>query len=244
MGRTPLLPPVRRLAAVLALVVASALTAAPGEARTRYFSGPNVHVFTTPSPFFDLRPIEDQLEIVERGDHLLAIDAWSGSAASVELFIDEDVLWTEVRGRVALVITSRRMLATVPASDWQERLFGVSESHPARVVLGDRVALIATDRRVLSFEGLSGTWSETSLGPRERVLSAAAGTNVAVAVTRTRVLGVAAASGGVFEAELGIREEAEQLRVHGSFATVETKLRLLTFRAPSGTWVSTDLPFR
>lgn len=235
-------------AALLRVLVAAvafvALAAAPAEARTRYFSGPNVHVFTTPSPFLDLRPIEDQIEIVQRDEHLLAVDAWSGAVAETELGIDEHVLWSHVRGRVALVVTNRRMLATVPADDWNERLFEVSESEPVRIVVGDRVALVATDRRVLTFEGLSGTWSETTLGPRERVLSAAAGTNVAVAVTRTRVLGVAAASGGVFEAELGIREEAEQIRVHGSFATVETKLRLLTFRAPAGTWVSTDLPFR
>ncbi len=241
------MPRARSIAATVAAVALAACgppPAAASEARTRYFSGPNVHVFTQPLPFFDLRPIEDQLEIVEREDHILAIDAWSGTAASAELGIDENVLWTQVRGRVALVITNRRMLATVPASDWNIRNFEVSESEPMRIVLGDRVALIATDRRVLSFEGLTGTWSETPLGPREQVLSAAAGTNVAVAVTRTRVLGVAAAGGGLFEAELGIREEAEALRVHGSFATVETKLRLLTFRAPSATWVSTDLPFR
>jgi hypothetical protein len=233
-----------RLRLFFAVAALVAVAASSAEARTRYFSGPNVHIFTTPSPFFDLRPIEDQLEIVQRDEHLLAVDAWSGAVAEIELGIDEEVLWSQVRGRIGLVVTNRRMLATVPADDWNERLFEVSESQPVRIVVGDRVALVATDRRVLTFEGLSGTWSETALGPRERVLSAAAGTNVAVAVTRTRVLGVAAASGGVFEAELGIREEAEQVRVHGSFATVETKLRLLTFRAPSGTWVSTDLPFR
>jgi hypothetical protein len=236
-------PGVRALMA-LALGVATMLAPVPAEPRTRFFSGPNVHVFSTPSPFFDLRPIEDQLEIVEREDYLLAIDAWSGAMASAELGIDEEVLWSQVRGRVALVITNRRMLATVPAADWNIRDFQVSESNPASVVVGDRVALIATDRRVLTFEGITGTWSETSLGPRERVLSSAAGTNVAVAVTRTRVLGVAAAAGGVYEAELGIREHPEAVRVHGSFATVETKQRLLTFRAPAGTWSSTDLPFR
>jgi hypothetical protein len=236
-----------RLAAVGACALVLAAPVVPGtpaEARTRYYSGPNVHIFSQPVPWFDLRPIEDQLEIVVRDEHLLAIDSWSGSAAQAELGIDEEIQWSDVRGRIALVITNRRMLATVPASDWSERLFEVSESAPREIVLGDRVAMIATDRRVLALEGLSGTWSETSLGPRERVLAAAAGTNVAVATTRTRVLGVAAASGGVFEAELGIRESPESVRVHGSSATVETKLRLLTFRAPSGTWVSTDLPFR
>ncbi|MFN2425746.1 MAG: hypothetical protein ABR587_04805 [Candidatus Binatia bacterium] len=198
-----------------------------------------------PSPFFDSRPIEDQLEIIERERDLLAVDAWSGSVAIADLGTEEVVLWTGVRGRVGLALTNRRLLAVAPnRGGWSEQEIGVFESSPARIVLGDRVAMITTDRRVLAYDGVTGTWSETSLGPRERVLSAEAGTNVAVAVTRTRVLGVAAARGGLFEAELGIREEARSLRVHGSFATVTTRLRILTFRAPDGTWSSTDLPFR
>jgi len=227
-----------------ALIATILCALAAPDADARPFHGSRTIIIDPPS-FFDLRPIEDQLEIVERGDQLLAIDAWSGSAALVHLGTTEEVLWSGVRGRVALVITDLRVLAAVPGSgDWREREIGVFESSPIRVVLGDRVALLATDRRVLAFEGLSGSWSESSLGPREEVLLAGAGTNVAVAVTRTRVLGVAAARGGLFEAELGIREEAEALRVHGSFATVTTKLRVLTFRAPDGNWLSTELPFR
>jgi len=200
--------------------------------------------FLEPSPFLDLRPIEDQLEVVERERDLLAIDAWSGSVAIASLATEEKVLWIDVRGRVGLVITDRRVLAVVPGTGWSERQIGVFESSPVSVVLGDRVALLATDRRVLGFEGVSGSWSESSLGPREEVISAEAGTNVAVAVTRTRVLGVAAARGGLFETELGVHEEARSLRVHGSFATVTTRLRILTFRAPDGSWASTELPFR
>lgn len=198
-----------------------------------------------PVPLFDLRPLEDQLEIVVRDRELLAVDAWSHSVATVDLGRTEVLLSTAVRGRIALAITNRRLLAAVPgASDWTEREFQLSESEPLRVVLGDRVALVATDRRVFGFEGISGTWSENGLGPRESVLAAEAGTNVAIAVTRTRVLGVAALGGGLFEAGLGIREEAQSLRVHGSFATVTTRLRILTFRAPGGSWQSTDLSFR
>lgn len=199
----------------------------------------------TIAPRVDLDPIEDQLEIIERDDELLAVDAWTGSVAIVELGLDEEILWSGVRGRVALVITDRRFLAALPGRiGWSEKQTGVFESAPLHLVLGDRVALLATDRRVLALDALAGTWSETSLGPRERVLQAGAGTNVAVAVTRTRVLGVAAARGGLFEAELGIRENAQALRVHGSFATVTTRDRLLTFRAPDATWQSTRLPFR
>lgn len=234
-----------RVALVRVALIATTLWALPvSHADARSF--PVSRAFLVDSlPFSDPRPIEDQLEIVEKGDQLLAIDAWSGSAAIAYLGTNEVVLWSAVRGRVALAITDRRVLAAVPgASGWREREIGVFESSPVRIVLGDRVALLATDRRVLAFEGLSGTWSESSLGPREEVLLAGAGTNVAVAVTRTRVLGVAAARGGLFEAELGIREEATALRVHGSFATVTTKLRILTFRAPDGSWQSTELPFR
>lgn len=201
--------------------------------------------YERPFSLFDLRPLEDQLEIVERERELMAIDAWSRSVVAVDLARGETVLWSAVRGRVALAITDRRALAAVPgASGWTERQFGISESEPTRILIGDRVAMVVTDRRVLGFEGVSGSWSETDLGPREAVLLAGAGTNVAVAVTRTRVLGVAAARGGLFEQELGIREQVESLRVHGSFATATTRLRVLTFRAPDGSWQSTDLTFR
>ena len=223
------------------LVVAAALlgAVAPAAARSGFFDhGPIL-------PLLDLRPIEDQLEIVIREREILAVDAWTRSVTAIDLERQEDVLWTGVRGRVALVITDRRALAAVPgAAVWAQRSFAIAESEPSRVLIGDRVALVVTDRRVLGFEGISGSWSESDLGPREKVLSAEAGTNVAVAVTRTRVLGVAAARGGLFQADLGIREDVESLRVHGSFATVTTRLRLLTFRAPDGSWQATDLSFR
>ncbi len=198
----------------------------------------------SPAPSYDPRPIEDQLEIVERNRQILAIDAWTGAVAVADLRVDEEVLWRKVRGRIALVVTGERLLAAVPGFGWSERELGVSESGPLHLALGDRVAVVATDRRVFGFEGLSGTWSQSGLGPREKVLAVAAGTNVAVATTRTRVLGVAAARGGLFEADLGIREPAESIRAHGSFATVTTPRRILTFRAPDGVWQSTDVTFR
>lgn len=197
-----------------------------------------------PAPWYDPRPIEDQLEILERNDQLLAIDAWTGAVAALDLRIDEAVLWRAVHGRIAFVVTDERLLAAVPGFGWNERELGVSESGPLHLALDDRVAIVATDRRVLGFDGLSGTWSQSGLGPREKVLAVAAGTNVAVAATRTRVLGVAAGRGGLSEADLGIREPVESIRAHGSFATVATPRRILTFRAPDGTWQATDVTFR
>jgi hypothetical protein len=223
---------------VFLLTAELALLAAPGAAHAGF-------VFEAPSLWLDSRPIEDQLEIVVRERELLAIDAWSQVVTMAELARDEEVIHAEVRGRVALAITDRRLLATVPgSSNWAEREIEVSESMPDFVVLGDRVALVATDRHVFGFEGVTGTWSVAGLHPRESVLRADAGTNVAVAVTRTRVFGEAAARGGLFQEELGIREEANSLRAHGSFATVTTKRRILTFRAPDGVWQSTDLSLR
>jgi hypothetical protein len=198
----------------------------------------------SPLPLVDLRPIEDQLEILVRDRELLAIDAWSGGRTAVDLSRNEEILWSGVRGRVALVVTDRRAVATVPGAGWTERLFGVSESRPYKIVIGDRVAMLVTDRRVLGFEGVSGTWSESEIGRREELVSVGAGTNVAVAVTTRRALGVAAARGGLFQESLGLREAVDSLRVHGSFATVTTRLRVLTFRAPFGNWQSTDLRFR
>jgi hypothetical protein len=226
------------VAAIGLAVVVIATAPVPAGARPHLFSPP-------PMLLFDFGPIDDQLEILVRERELIAVDAWTHSVVSVDLHRGEEVLWEGVRGRIALVITDRRALATVPgASMWAERSFELRESEPQRVLMGDRVAMLVTDRRVLGFEGISGSWSEVGLRPREPVLLAAAGTNVAVAVTRTRALGVAAARGGLFEADLGIREEIQSLRAHGSLATITTELRLLTFRAPDGSWQSTDLSFR
>lgn len=229
----------RTFAVVLAAVLAASGIGIPTAAHARHFG------FFPQVPLLDFGPIEDQLEILVRDREILAVDAWTHAITSVDLFRGESVLWTGVRGRVALAITDRRALATVPGlSSWAERAFELRESSPERILLGDRVALLVTDRRVFGFEGVSGSWSEAGLGPREEVLLADAGTNVAVAVTRTRVLGVAAARGGLFQADLGIREEVQSLHAHGSLATVTTRLRLLTFRAPDGIWQSTDLSFR
>ena len=227
------------VAAVFAIATLVAFGAGSAGARPHGFG------YSQPLPFVDLGPIDDQLEILVRERELIAVDAWTRTIVATDLARQEVVTWTGVRGRVALVITDRRLLATVPGSSvWAERRFELRESEPERVLLGDRVALVVTDRRVYGFEGVTGSWSEAGLGPREHVLLSAAGTNVAVAATRTRVLGVAALRGGLFEAELGIREEVQSLRAHGSLATVMTRLRLLTFRAPDGAWQSTDLSFR
>jgi len=227
----------KRFAVVVALLASAVFATAAG---ARRFSDPVPIV-----PFFDLGPIEDQLEILIREREILAVDAWTHAVVSVEIDRNEDILWSGVRGRIALVITDRRALATVPgASMWAERGFELRESQPERVLIGDRVAMIVTDRRVYGLEGVTGTWSEAGLRPREEVLYAAAGTNVAVAATRTRVLGVAAARGGLFEADLSIREDVQSMRAHGSLANVMTNQRLLTFRAPDGAWQATDLTFR
>lgn len=202
-------------------------------------------VTIAPSPGLDLGPLEDQLEIVELEREILAFDPWTGAALAVGLGRDEVVRWRGVRGRVGLVVTDRRLLATVPgAARWTERELRVSEALPQRVLLGDRVALVVTDRRVLAFEGVSGTWNEIDLRPREGVLEAGVGTNVAVAATRFRVFGVAALRGGPFEHELDVHDELVGLSVHAGFATVTTRKVLLTFRTPDANWSETRLPIR
>jgi hypothetical protein len=225
-----------RLLLVVAVLLAGIATAPPPAVATFFFSQP---------PFLDFGPIEDQLEIVVRARELLAVNAFTGGVVSADLERGENVLWTGVRGRVALVVTDRRALGTVPGqSHWAERAFELRESEPQGIVIGERVAMIVTDRRVLGFEGVNGSWSEAFLQRREPVLSVQAGTNVAVAVTRNRVLGEAAAGGGIFQAGLELRENVQAVHAHGSLATVTTALRLLTFRAPEGDWQATDLRFR
>jgi hypothetical protein len=167
--RAPELP--RRL-----IVAATVIAALLGDGRD---AADARTVTIAPPPGFDLGPLEDQLEIIELEREILALDPWTGAALAVGLGREEAVRWRGVRGRVGLVVTDRRLLATVPgAARWTERELGVNESSPQRVLLGDRVALVVTDRRVFAFEGMSGTWNECALRPREQVLEAGVGTNV------------------------------------------------------------------
>jgi hypothetical protein len=181
--------------------------------------------------------LEDAIEIVLLPRELQAVDGEGGGRTTTRLEIGERVTWSEAQGRVAIVVTDRRLLAVSTRSGaWQSARFRRGEVPPAGALLGGRVAVAFTNKRAFGFDGGSGNLIETSLGPREAVFDAAAGQNVGVVVTGRRALGLSARAGGFFETPIRVGEEIVSLSAKSGFASVYTTDRILTFRALRGSW--------
>lgn len=190
-------------------------------------------------------PLADLLEVIVLEREVLALDAESGGQTREALEIGERVLWQGSRGRVAMVLTNRRVLAVgVGSGAWQSTRYRSAESPPTHALLGDRVGLVVTEQRLVGFDGGSGNLIERSLGPREAILSTGVGENVAVVATDRRALGLSPFQGGFFQARLRLGERLESLSARSNHATLTTSRRLLIFRASSGTWEERRLDLR
>ena len=190
-------------------------------------------------------PIYPQVEVQVLARELLAIDATSGGALRERLELGEQVLFVRERGRVALAVTDRRVLAVGTRSGaWQEARYRRREVPPAEATLGDRVALVLTQRRVLGFDGKTGNLIEADLGPNERVREAAVGANVVVVATDRRALGLSAQHGGFFEVRLGVNERIDQVAAFANHVTLTLPNRLLTFRGATASWEERRLGLR
>jgi hypothetical protein len=180
--------------------------------------------------------LEDSIAIEILDRTIVAFDLLGSGRLDTRLEIDEEVLWYGSRGRVAIVLTSRRLLGATPqSSDWRQERYRLDEA-PARVArLSSRLAVAITPQRILGFFG-SGNWAEVRLGLREAVVDARVGPGTGVIVTNRRALALSSDSGGFFETKLQIREQIESVRTLASIATVTTSERTLVFKGPSGIW--------
>jgi hypothetical protein len=187
-------------------------------------------------------PIEDVIQVFVLRRELVAVDGLAGTDTREPLELGEQVLWTDVRGRVGLAVTNRRFLAVATRSGaWQATRFRQGEAPPSGALLGERVAIAVTAKRALGFDGGSGNLVERSLGPRERVVAADASGSVGVVVTDRRALGVSPFAGGFFAAPIRVGEGIEAVSATGNVATVRTSSRILTFHAVGGAWVELNL---
>ena len=187
-------------------------------------------------------PLADVLQLLVLEREIVAIDGLAGTDLRHPLERGERVLFAEARGRVAIALTDRRVLAVaVRSGSWQESRYRRGEPPPEGAFLGEQVALVVTTKRALGFDGGSGNLVEKSLGPREQVIAADASGAVGVIVTDRRALGVSPFAGGLFETKLRVEETVEALAATGNLATVRTSRRLLTFQALTGAWVESPL---
>lgn len=187
--------------------------------------------------------LEDAIAVEVIGREILAFDL-EGSGRLVErLEPDEEVLSTAARGRVAVVLTTQRLLAATPvSSSWQEERYQLAETPSQDVRLSQGLALVVTGHRALAFFG-SGTWAEERLGPREVFIDARVGPGVAVVVTDRRALGIGS-KGGFFETKLRPNEEVESVNAVASVATLVTSQRTLLFKGSIARWIEHRRPLR
>jgi len=215
----------RRGPLVPALLVVLLLSATPGLAQ------------------FGLAPseveLEDVIEIEILGRDLFAYDLLSTARPMVRLEIGENLRWHDAAGRVALVMTDRRVLAASPGVEsWREVRYRLHEKVAPRALLGTRVALLMTTNRALGYDARTGLWLSRDIGPNEQVAAARVGAGTAVVVTNRNAYGLSPSAGGFFVQPMTIHERLLGVRVEANMATVSTSQRVLVFRAPTGIWTA------
>ena len=194
-------------------------------------------------PLRDEVVLEDAITVQLVGRELVAFDL-EGSGRLVErLEIDEQLLYSGARGRVAVALTDRRALAASPeSSSWRVERYRVSEAPSEYADLSQGLAIVVTGQRALAFVG--GSWAEEGLGPREAILRTRAGSGAGVVLTDRRALGVSARAGGFFEQKLRVSEEIEDVDAVSNIVTITTSERTLLFKAPTARWVEHKRPLR
>jgi hypothetical protein len=180
--------------------------------------------------------LQDAIAVELVGRELVAFDL-EGSGRLVErLEIGEELIFSEARGRVAVALTTHRMLAATPeSSSWRAERYRVSENAVSEAEVSQQLALVVTSQRALAF--FSGRWAEESFGPRETLVTTRVGPGAGVVITDRRALGVSAGVGGFFETKLRVREDIESVNAVSSLVTITTSERTLLFKGTSARWV-------
>jgi len=187
----------------------------------------------------DTRAIEDQVDLIQVDRKLVAVEGASGRVLEIDLERGERVLLSEQSGRVAVCVTTSRLIGYESgASRFRElrlRMPRSKEADNARILLGDRVALVALPTRLAAL-GKSG-WLDVELAPAERVeLELLGESNVAAAVTSRRAIGFARSSGGFVEIALSPREAVESSSLEANSVTLITSRRVLSFSSGAVRW--------
>lgn len=188
-----------------------------------------------PALYPDERDRVDVIAIERDGRDLFVFDAEEGGQDSTRLDLAEEILLEESRGRVGVVVTTRRLLGAAPGTGWVELRLRVDEEPPEVALMEDRVALLVTNRRALAFDGRSA-WVEESFSPNETATAVRVGAAVGVVTTPRRALGVAPGLRRFVSESLQVRESVDSVMVQDTQATLRTARRILVFSAQRGAW--------
>lgn len=177
------------------------------------------------------------IEIDDRD--VFAFDALLGRRSTLRLEIGEQILFSESRGRVGLLLTDRRALGVAPGIGFQEIRYRLDEGVPEIGLVEDRVAIVMTEKRALGFVGASG-WVEERFTPQETAVALRVGTAAGIVATNRRALGLAPDLGRFVSIAFRIKEKLESVSAQDTIVSVRTDRRILVFSAPRGIWTAQD----
>jgi hypothetical protein len=184
-------------------------------------------------------PVEDQIDLVQVDNRVLAIDARSQRTRDIQLEVGEQVIGLDTRGLVAVVRTTARVLGIgTRLSTFLEVRYRVGEraAPPTEAFLGDRVAFVPVGHRLLAMSTTTQNWLELDLGPRETIGEVYTQTNVVATTTSRRAIAFAPRLTTFAEILLTPTERVLDVSTSESSVTITTPRRILIFRAGSGQW--------
>ncbi len=185
------------------------------------------------------KPVEDQIDLVEVDNRVLAVDARNRRTREIQLEIGEKVLGLDSRGLVAVIRTSARVLAIgTRLAEFLEVRYRVGEraTLPGAAFLGDRVAVVALDNRLLGMSTTTKSWLQLDLGPQEQLGEFYTETNVVAVTTQRRAIALAPRLTNFAVINLGPRARVTGVSTNESSVTITTPRRILIFRAGDGNW--------
>jgi hypothetical protein len=175
-------------------------------------------------------PVEDQIDLVEVDNRVLAIDARNRRTREVRL---------DSRGLVAVVRTTARVLGIgTRLADFLQVRYRIGERAmpPEDVYLGDRVAIVKLDNRLLGMSTTTSSWLELDMGPQEELGEFFTETNVVAVTTQRRAIALAPKLTKFATINLGPSERVLSASTNESSVTLTTRRRILIFRAGDGNW--------
>jgi hypothetical protein len=189
---------------------------------------------------FGPEPVQDDVQLVQVGQQLLAVSGTGGATATERLRVRERLLRLESRGLVGVALTSDRLLAVRSGSGtWSELPLRVEERAlpPGRydILVDDRAILIVLGNRLVGFAASGGGWRELDLTPAERVRWRILDESVAAVLTTRRAIGFSSLA-GFATVTLDVAERAPEISTQDRSVTLVTKRRVLVFTAGSGRW--------
>ncbi|TFH25464.1 MAG: hypothetical protein E4H03_00650 [Myxococcales bacterium] len=183
-------------------------------------------------------PVLDLIDVIVHRREVIAVDpSAAGGTRRAPLMVGEKVLWSGARGKVALVVTDRRLLGITTAhGGWRALRFKVHESEPKAILLGDRVALVLTGMRAIGLSSAGKGFAESLIGTTESPYDVVVGDNVAAFITDRRVVALSGFFPHFAEQQIGVHEDVEFTSTLPNFVSVGTRERMLVFRGTTGAW--------